>query len=255
MPDQRKSHDRTAASVAAELLARPPEDPVAGKIRRRPRSPGHPAARWPVIAAVIAAGALYLSLPAQFTQGPGRFIGQLRWVVTGAEIALLAAVEAALLRRGRFTRSARRGVIACTAVISVANAVSLGWLVHAIYTGGHLRGRDLIVSATAIWWTNVMVFALWYWVVDGGGVERRLERHREDLPDLLFPLQQLDHPRAKEWIPAFADYLFVSFTNASAFSPTDTMPLTVRVKMLMLAQGAGSVLTLVMVASRAVNVI
>lgn len=223
--------------------------------RRRPRPFGHPAARWPVLAAVLAAGGLYLSLPTQFTDGPGQFIGQLRWFVTGAEVLLLGSVAAAILRRGRFTRSSRRGIIGCTAVISVANAISLGWLVHAIYTGGHLRGRDLIVSATAIWWTNVMVFALWYWVIDGGGVERRLERHPEDLPDLLFPLQQLDHPAASGWIPAFADYLFVSFTNASAFSPTDTMPLTVRLKMLMLVQGASSVLTLVMVASRAVNVI
>ena len=231
-------------------------DPATAAARRnRPRSPSHPAARWPVLAAVVAAGALYLSLPKQFTEGPGQFIGQLRWVVTGAEFALLAAVGAALSRRGRFTRYARRGVVACTTVISIANAISLGWLVHSIYTGGHLRGRDLIVSATAIWWTNVMVFALWYWVIDGGCVERRLERHPEDLPDLLFPLQQLDHPAAAGWIPAFADYLFVSFTNASAFSPTDTMPLTVRLKMLMLAQGASSVLTLVMVASRAVNVI
>jgi hypothetical protein len=100
-----------------------------------------------------------------------------------------------------------------------------------------------------------MVFALWYWAIDGGGVERRLERHPGELPDFLFPLQQLEHPAAKDWSPAFADYLFVSFTNASAFSPTDTLPLTVRAKMLMLTQAASSVLTLVMVASRAVNVI
>jgi uncharacterized membrane protein len=104
-----------------------------------------------------------------------------------------------------------------------------------------------------IWLTNVAVFALWYWQLDRGGPDRRA-RGDEDPPDFLF-VQMTEPSLARGWMPSFLDYLYTSFTNATAFSPTDTMPLTVRVKMLMLVQSMVSLITIGLVAARAVNIL
>jgi hypothetical protein len=101
---------------------------------------------------------------------------------------------------------------------------------------------------------NVLVFGLWYWQLDGGGpLERRLEHRRE--PDFLFPQQTLAENNGTSWQPRFIDYLFVSYTNATAFSPTDTMPLSQWSKLLMIAQSAASLLLAIMVVARAVNIL
>src|SRR5258706_11315506 len=98
-------------------------------------------------------------------------------------------------------------------------------LVHILLRGGVENGRELVFSSVAIWLTNVIVFALWYWELDRGGPHaRHSAQHRE--PDFLFPQMSTPGAGRPEWAPDFVDYLFVSFTNATAFSPTDTMPLT-----------------------------
>ena len=108
-------------------------------------------------------------------------------------------------------------------------------------------------ASVPIWLTNVIAFGLWYWEIDRGGVTARmLPGHRE--PDFLFP-PMVTPAAAPNWTPRFLDYLYTSFTNATAFSPTDTMPLTSRVKLLMMVQSLASLLTVALVVSRAVNIL
>ncbi len=128
------------------------------------------------------------------------------------------------------------------------------FLVHELIYGSGVQGRTLLYGAFAIWATNVIVFALWYWELDGGGPPRRLadpKRPRD------FAFVQMTDPEvsAGGWHPRFADYLYLSFTNSSAFSPTDTMPLTRWAKMLMMLESVISILTLLLVAARAVNIL
>jgi hypothetical protein len=105
-----------------------------------------------------------------------------------------------------------------------------------------------------IWFTNVLAFGLWYWEFDRGGPGSRSHVHHRE-PDFLFP--QMANPDAapKDWCPSFIDYMYVTFTNATAFSPTDTMPLTQWAKLLMAVQSLASLLTVALVAARAVNIL
>ena len=105
-----------------------------------------------------------------------------------------------------------------------------------------------------IWITNVLVFGLWYWELDRGGPVARLEAHRRQ-PDFLFPQMTAPDATTPDWTPTFLDYLYTSFTNATAFSPTDTMPLTAWAKLLMMVQSLASLLTVSLVISRAVNIL
>jgi hypothetical protein len=206
---------------------------------------------WPAVLAILAGLALYLTLPDKLTLGP-------TWVVAVLEGALL--VPLALVRPHRTLEQSsrrRRLAISLTALVTAANAASLALLVHYIVNpGGHpLFGRTLVFSAIDIWVTNVVVFALWFWELDRGGPAARCGQVAAREPDFLFPQMSSPEIAPARWRPMFVDYAFVSFTNASAFSPTDTMPLTGRAKALMLAQAAVSILTVVIVASRAVNVL
>jgi len=139
------------------------------------------------------------------------------------------------------------------ALITVANVVSLIELIHALLYGTKAGGRPLVYASVPIWLTNVIVFGLWYWELDRGGpAARQLPGHRR--PDFLFP--QMSTPgSAPGWVPRFLDYLYTSFTNATAFSPTDTMPLTVWSKLLMMLQSLASLVTVAVVVSRAVNIL
>jgi uncharacterized membrane protein len=138
-------------------------------------------------------------------------------------------------------------------VLALTNGISTILLVHLILSGGKVTATRILASGAAIWITNVIVYALWYWEFDRGGpVERALSPSHT--PDFLFP--QMGDPRLDpDWHATFVDYLYVSFTNAMAFSPTDTMPLTRWAKMLMLAQSGVSLVTVGLVAARAVNIL
>src|SRR5262249_26118113 len=107
--------------------------------------------------------------------------------------------------------------------------------------------------ALTVWGTNVNTFGLWFWEFDRGGPVRRLQ---PDLPPPDFQFPQMENPQLAEpgWKPHLLDYLYVSFTNSVAFSPTDAMPLTRRAKMLMLSESAVSSVTILLVAARAVNI-
>jgi len=148
----------------------------------------------------------------------------------------------------------RRDVaIALLGLLSAANAFILVALVASLVNGGVRSGGQLLFEAVTVWGTNVIAFGLWFWAVDQGGPVRR---HEPNPPPHDFQFPQLENPELAEpgWYPKLFDYLYVSFTNSIAFSPTDSMPLTRRAKALMLAESAVSAVTVLLVAARAVNI-
>jgi len=147
----------------------------------------------------------------------------------------------------------RTVAIGLLAVVSLANAVLLLAVIASLVRGDEKSGAQLLLKAVTVWTTNVIAFGLWYWAFDRGGPARRLEP-APPLPDFQFP--QLENPQlaAPDWQPELVDYLYVSFTNSIAFSPTDSMPLSRWAKLLMTAESALSSLTVLLVAARAVNI-
>ncbi len=205
--------------------------------------------RWPASVAVLVAILLQVALPDRVTQGLGP-----RWLIPTLEGALLVALV--ISNPGRIDResSVLRGMsLVLIAMISLANVVALGELVKDLLEHTSAGGRSLVFASVPIWLTNVIVFGLWYWELDRGGVAARLRpNHRR--PDFLFP--QMSTPGAAPgWTPDFLDYLYTSFTNSTAFSPTDTMPMTAWAKLLMMVQSLASLLTVALVISRAVNIL
>ena len=212
-------------------------------------STGEP--RWPALLAVVAAAALQLILPQTLIRGLGN-----RGLIPALEVALIVVLLVA--NPGQISREESRlriVGIALIALITIANVVSLIELIHALLYpfGADAGGRSLVYASVPIWLTNVIVFGLWYWELDRGGpAARQQPKHRQ--PDFLFP--QMSTPgSAPGWTPRFLDYLYTSFTNATAFSPTDTMPLTAWAKFLMMLQSLASLVTVAVVVSRAVNIL
>jgi len=141
------------------------------------------------------------------------------------------------------------------AVMSLANAWSAARLVVGLVEG--TVGKDpttLLLTGAAIWLTNVIVFCLWYWELDRGGPVARVYATRT-LPDFLFVQMQNPELAPDDWEPAFVDYLYLSFTNATAFSPTDVLPLSRWAKLMMMLQSIVSLVTVALVIARAVNIL
>jgi uncharacterized membrane protein len=211
--------------------------------------PSHGEPRWPALLAILVAVGLQLVLPDRLIQGLGN-----RALIPALEGVLLLAIL--IVNPGRISKEETRlrivGV-SLIALITVANVVSLTELVNDLLYGSSAGGRSLVYASVPIWLTNVVVFGLWYWELDRGGPAVRQEpNHRA--PDFLFP--QMSVPgSAPGWAPDFLDYLYTSFTNATAFSPTDTMPLTSWAKLLMMLQSLASLVTVAVVVSRAVNIL
>ncbi len=205
--------------------------------------------RWPASVAILVAMALYLVLPDRYTIGPP-------WLMPLLELSILVPLSITVPRRvAHEGRPQQILAIAMIAIVNVANLASLVLLVNMLlYHGKLVTGPELIYSSLGIWITNVLVFALWYWEIDRGGPDRRA-REKRSAPDFLFPQMSTPGCSRIDWAPIFIDYLYVAFTNATAFSPTDVMPLTPLAKMLMLVQSAISLLTITLVAARAVNIL
>ncbi len=215
-----------------------------------------PEPRWPVSAAVIVTIVLQSLLPSQLALRPM----WLHYSLFALEGALLIALFAANpVRIERMSRPIRTASILLIFLISAANAASAAALVRAIVTNSLMLSAqhaavDLFLSGAAIWGTNVIAFALWYWEFDRGGPVSRLEGASR-YPDLMWP--QMTEPELTRpgWGPQFADYLYFSFTNATAFSPTDVMPLARWAKLTMMVQAAVSLVLGVLVIARAVNIL
>jgi uncharacterized membrane protein len=135
------------------------------------------------------------------------------------------------------------------AIVSLANAAELALLTKALIHGGPISGKSLLSGALAIFLTNIIVFGLWYWELDGPGLSGG---HRgQQNTNFQFPQQGAK----RSWTPTFFDYLYTSLTNSTAFSPTDTMPLTHVAKALMSVQALIALVTVVLVTARAVNIL
>jgi uncharacterized membrane protein len=203
---------------------------------------------WPVQLAVLVAIGLQLTLPERLTLGPS-------WLLPSLEGALFLGLFLSTPQQLEHEHARRRVIaLGLTALVSAANIFSLWLLVHHLLHHLPTGGRDLIVGGIVIWLTNVLIFALWFWETDRGGPGRRAAG-QDGTPDFLFPQMSDDHIEPVDWRPQFADYLYVSLTNATAFSPTDTMPLTVTAKGIMGAQALVSLVTIGLVVARAVNIL
>jgi uncharacterized membrane protein len=219
---------------------------------------------WPTVAIVASAG-LYADLPSRFIAGSaaGAF-GIVRWLVPALTVLVLATLVAIHPRSRLVHRlglgaaeahlTRRRLAIAMIAIVSAANIASIALLIHLLINGAHAYASTLLRAAVHMWVVNILLFGLWYWQLDGGGPVARPTCEPHAL-DFLFPQQTESAFAQAGWRPFFLDYLYVSFTNAAAFSPTDTMPLSRWAKMLMLVQSAISLALAVMVVARAVNIL
>ena len=248
-PRQRRATDPWQLWIhRAEQIAvgRAEHMPIPAWVRKTPGE-----RRWPVTLTVIVAIILQLLLPPHLTEPLPR--------------ALLPALEGALLiglsianpvrieRRGKPVRVAS---IVLILLMTIANAASAVLLIHAILRGPPpvTAAGPLLASGASIWVTNVIAFALWYWEFDRGGpVNRSLGTSQH--PDLLFTQMAAPELSPPDWEPRFVDYLYLSFTNATAFSPTDVMPLARWAKLTMLVQSAVSLAVGVLVVARAVNIL
>ncbi|HEY7928105.1 MAG: hypothetical protein ACHQ06_03585 [Candidatus Dormibacteria bacterium] len=205
--------------------------------------------RWPATLAVVAAIVLYVTLPASLVLGP-------RWILPALEGAILVPLTVARPHRHAGEAGPSRiAAIVLIAIANVGNVASLVLLIHDLLVhGGAITGRTLVFAAIQIYLTNVIIFGLWYWELDAGGPARRLAGDAR-FPDFLYPQMNAPNHAPSGWRPHFIDYLYVSLTNATAFSPTDTMPLTHLAKILMGLQSVASLLTVALVAGRAVNIL
>jgi uncharacterized membrane protein len=204
--------------------------------------------RWPVSLAVIATIGLQLALP-------DRLVPQSRHVLPALELVLLIGLFVANpYRMDRESAGLRVGGLLLTGLIALANAWSAVLLVISLITGRPSGPVALLTAGATIWLTNVLSFSLIYWELDRGGPAARASGVRE-YPDFLFVQMQSPDMAEPDWDSRFLDYLYLSFTNSTAFSPTDVMPLSRWAKLAMLVQSAVSLVVVVLVVARAVNVL
>ncbi|MEJ3655871.1 hypothetical protein WEH80_23145 [Actinomycetes bacterium KLBMP 9759] len=220
--------------------------PSADPAWRRPTRGEH---RWPAALAVAVAIVLQMLLPDVVAPGPW-------WLLPGIELLLLGTlVIANPFRVGAESNVLRVLGIGLAATVGIAAAWSVVSLVGAL-VGGRFGGdaATLLATGASIWITNIIASALLYWEFDRGGPAARA-RGGEGHPDFLFVQMQVPEMADPEWEPTFADYLYLSFTNSTAFSPTDTMPLSRWAKMTMMFESVVSLATVALVVARAVNVL
>jgi hypothetical protein len=205
--------------------------------------------RWPMALAVIVAIVLTALLPSSI-----RPISW--WALSVTGLLLIGLIIADPGRIDRTNTAVRVLSRALLSLLAVTAAVTTVLLIHELIVGGKLTqsAGDLLAAGAAVWVANNIVFALLYWEIDGGGSAARALRPPE-FPDLAFPQHTSPHLARPGWRPQFVDYLYLGFTNALAFSPTDVMPLAPWAKILMGLQSLVSLAILGLVVARAVNVL
>jgi hypothetical protein len=215
-----------------------------------PPRPRNPEPRWPAALALLAVGGLRLALPENLSVGPD-------WLLLAIIVALLIPIEAA--RLAGMPRISRLLGYVGTAIVTLDMIWSLGLLIAAL-PAHREPPRDMLVSAAALWITNILVFASWYWRLDAGGPGMRELQGAHTDGAFLFPQMTLD-PVTKRamceqnWSPGFIDYLFLAFNTSTAFSPTDVPVLSRWAKLLMMLQSLISLATIALLAARAVNIL
>jgi uncharacterized membrane protein len=203
-----------------------------------------PEPRWPAFVAMLAAGGVYLALPERLSVGPG-------WLLLAIIVVLLVPI-AVSNRRGEY-HITRPLVVIANGAITAGMITSLVWLIEGIP-----QHRDspmaLLRGALALWFTNIVVFALWYWKFDAGGPSRREARTGRLKSAFLFPQMLDEEGRDPNWSPQFMDYLFLAFNTSTAFSPTDTAVLSRWAKAGVMLQSLISLAIVLLLAARAVNI-
>ncbi len=214
--------------------------------------------RIPPAVAVLVAAALYAVLPETLLLGP-------RFLIPGLELALLVALIATNpLRMTRQTRWSRALALIMAVLVVTSNLVALALLVLSLVNTPDAPGSSLLIAALQVWATNVIAFGLIFWELDRGGPVVRTQQPRDRLPlaDFRFTQDETQDTvvevaagssKKSGWMPTFVDYMYLSTTNSSAFSPTDTMPLTSRAKILMAVQATAALITSLLVIARAVG--
>ncbi|HEY1825894.1 MAG TPA: DUF1345 domain-containing protein [Acidimicrobiales bacterium] len=204
-----------------------------------------PEPRWPADLSVLVCAGLYVLLSDRLVVGP-------RWLVPGLVVLLLIPLTIRRHRRPDDSRFIRRLAMSITAIVTAANVVSVGLLVHYIlYTRHTLDALGLIYSAASIWTTNVIIFGLWFWELDRGGPHLRVGPDARP-PDLQFPQMTVD-AEGESWHPRYFDYLYTSFANGTSFAPADAMPLTGSMKAVFASEALISFLTIAIIAGEAIN--
>ena len=206
-------------------------------------------ARWQVALCTAVAIVLQLMVPDRLV------LLSPSWALPALQgVMLICLVVANPHRINRESRALRWFSLMLAALISFANAWSLERLAAGLVSGQHWDAGLLLAAGGAIWLTNVIVFGLWYWEFDRGGPAARA-LGINPYPDLQFPQMVSPDMAPPHWEPQFADYLYLAFTNAAAFSPTDVMPLSRWAKLAMTLQSVISIVTIVLVVARAVNIL
>jgi uncharacterized membrane protein len=214
--------------------------------------------RWEAAPAVLLVISLQLLL-AIVSQHARWKLWHLPWwawlVLIGPELVLLVPLAWSRPRHRLEQMGKRRtAALVLFAVVSGGNGGALVALLGSLIEGHETNGAELLYKGATIWTTNMIAFGLWYWTFDRGGPVRRREPNPPS-PDFQFP--QMENPTLAEpdWCPHLFDYIYISFTNSIAFSPTDAMPMTRKAKLMMLVQSSASAVTVLLVAARAVNIL
>lgn len=202
--------------------------------------------RWAALIGALILGGLFAALPEHITLGFG-------WIPLILIVIIVLAISFPYLIRHPFSPSTTRIlslIILGVVTLALVGAVSL--MIYTLPNRNQSQAGTLLRTAGLLWCANILVFALWYWEIDGGGpLQRHLNKHQA--ADFMFPQQADGNTRG--WAPHFLDYLFVAFTAATALSPTDTYPLSRWAKMLMIIEAITAMLTIVILAGRAVNIL
>jgi hypothetical protein len=204
---------------------------------------------WPAVVAVLAMCGLYLCLPESLTFGPS-------WLLLAVVFVLMVPAVIARIR-GSFALNQVLGYIVL-GVVTAAMLWSLFMLIRSLILH-RITPDELLRSAVALWATNFLVFATWYWRLDAGGPHARHLRGNHTEGDFLFPQMTLsprtEKPLEENWSPGFVDYLFLAFNTSTAFSPTDSPVLSRWAKVAMMVQSTVSFATVALLAARAVNIL
>jgi hypothetical protein len=202
--------------------------------------------RWPMALAVLAAIALQVGTPHK-----GRLPGW--WIVPVLEFVLLTILL--VVDPGRIddlSMRVRRITFGLITIMTLGTVASLSLLTYDILHGTDLTANNLLGRGGAIWLTNVIAFSLWYWELDRGGPARRAAGS-QIAPSFAFPENAMPEFAVEGWMPKYPDYLYLSFTNATAFSPTDCLPVKTWAKMAMMVESSVSLVAAILVIARAIN--
>lgn len=200
---------------------------------------------WHAQLALLAAIIMQLTLSGPLRLGP-------KYLIASFELVLVFVLGFTAPKRHSTTAKINKYIGTLFIVlISIANAVQLAYLIRALIDGSNLPGKTLLSQAIAIFLTNIVVFSLWYWELDSPGLSGITKKRRHS----HFQFPQNATVKDENWRPTFFDYLYLSITNSTAFSPTDTMPLSHIAKSLMSVQSLIALLTVVLVTARAVNIL